>query len=188
MSLSPSHSALVLIDLQEGIVCLPTQPYSSQEVVKKSKKLAQRFRDVGAPVFLINVAISPDGADALKAPTDRSLMSPHQTLPDNWSDLVDGLATSSDIRITKHQWGAFFGTELDLQLRRRGITSIVLGGIATNIGVESTARCAQEHGYHVIFAEDLTSSLSSDMHAFAYENIFPLIGQVQKSNDISFKL
>ena len=55
-----------------------------------------------------------------------------------WSELADGLAAAGDIVITKRQWGAFHGTELDLQLRRRGIRGIVLGGIATNFGVEFT--------------------------------------------------
>lgn len=177
----PSQTALVLIDLQNGITSLPTAPYSGKAVVERSKKLAQHFRAKGAPVVLVNVAFSRDGADALKAPVDRPLTSPDAPLPADWSDLVDGLASPTDLCITKHQWGAFFGTELDLQLRRRGVTSIVLGGIATNFGVESTARAAHEHGYAVIFAEDLTSSLSEEMHRFAYTHIFPAIGRISTS-------
>jgi nicotinamidase-related amidase len=91
-----------------------------------------------------------------------------------------------DICITKRQWGAFYGTELDLQLRRRGILTIVLGGIATNIGVESTARQAWEHGYALVLVEDATSSLSLETHQFSFAHIFPRISKVMKAADIDF--
>jgi nicotinamidase-related amidase len=105
-------------------------------------------------------------------------------LPEGWTELADGLAQPSDLRITKRQWGAFYGTELDLQLRRRGVTTVVIGGIATNIGVESTARAAHEHGYAVVLVEDATAARSADMHAFAFEYIFPLLGRVAKAREI----
>ena len=85
-------------------------------------------------------------------------------------------ATDSDIRITKRQWGAFYGTALDLQLRRRGITTIVLGGTSTNFGVESTARDAWERNYAIVFAEDAMSSFNAPAHTFAVENILPRLG------------
>jgi nicotinamidase-related amidase len=84
------------------------------------------------------------------------------------------------------QWGAFHGTELDLQLRRRGIQTIVLGGLATNIGVESTARQAWEHGYAILLVEDATSSLSRELHDFAVKNIFPRLSCIVKAADIGF--
>jgi nicotinamidase-related amidase len=86
--------------------------------------------------------------------------------------------------ITKHQWGAFHGTELDLQLRRRDMATIVLCGIATNIGVESTARFAYEYGYNQIFAEDAMSALSLEEHTFTVAKIFPRIGLVRKTKEI----
>ncbi|MXV35696.1 MULTISPECIES: hydrolase [unclassified Saccharibacter] len=185
LSLPSAQTALVLIDLQNGIVSLPTAPYSGQAVVERSKKLAHHFREYGSSVFLVNVAFSSDGADALQAPVDRPLTSSDEALPSNWSELVDGLAKPTDLRITKHQWGAFFGTELDLQLRRRGITTLVIGGIATNFGVESTARAAHEHGYNVVLVEDATTSLSPEMHRFAYESIFPALGRTTTSDTIT---
>jgi nicotinamidase-related amidase len=99
--------------------------------------------------------------------------------------LIDRLAKPGDILVTKRQWGAFHGTELDLQLRRRGIQTIVLGGVATNMGVESTARQAWEHGYAVVLAEDATSAMSAQMHDFAIGNIFPRISRVVKSADLT---
>ncbi|HXD01092.1 MAG TPA: isochorismatase family protein, partial [Verrucomicrobiae bacterium] len=91
---------------------------------------------------------------------------------------------AGDLLITKHQWGAFYGTELDLQLRRRAVQTIVLGGIATNFGVESTARDAYERGYHQIFAEDAMTSVSAEAHEFVVKNIFPRLGQVRSTNDV----
>jgi nicotinamidase-related amidase len=86
--------------------------------------------------------------------------------------------------ITKRQWGAFYGTELDLQLRRRGIRTIVIGGIATNFGVESTARDAFERGYEQVFAEDAMSSVSAEAHRFAVSVVFPRIGRVRSTDEI----
>jgi nicotinamidase-related amidase len=184
--LPAATTALILIDLQRGIIGRPIAPYSGEAVVAKGKQLAQRFRAAKAPVVLVNVAFSPDFADALKAPVDRSLGSPND-FPDGWTELVDGLVEPSDLKVTKRQWGAFYGTELDLQLRRRGVTSVVIGGIATNMGVESTARAAHEHGYGVVLAEDATASLSAEMHTFAFEHIFPRLGRLAKADEIELQ-
>ncbi len=178
MSLPASRTALVLIDLQKGIVGRALAPRPGDDVVARSKRLAGRFRAAGAPVVLVNVAFSADFADAVRTPVDRPFSPPPGGFPEDWTELVDGLAEPGDLTVTKRQWGAFYGTDLDLQLRRRGITTIVLGGIATNMGVESTARAAHEHGYAVVVAEDATSSLSADMHGFAFEHIFPMLGRV----------
>jgi nicotinamidase-related amidase len=98
-------------------------------------------------------------------------------LPADFGELVPELgAAAGDIRITKHQWGAFYGTELDLQLRRRGVKTIVLGGISTNFGVESTARDAWERSYALVFAEDACASFDAAAHRFAFDNIFPRLG------------
>jgi nicotinamidase-related amidase len=90
-----------------------------------------------------------------------------------------------DIVITKRQWGAFYGTELDLELRRRGITAVILCGISTNIGVESTARFAYEYGYNQVFAEDaIMAALSAEEHVLTVTKIFPRIGLVRQTGDI----
>ncbi len=93
-------------------------------------------------------------------------------------------AQPCDLRITKRQWGAFYGTELDLQLRRRGIRTIVLAGIATNIGVESTARDAFERGYNQVLVEDAMASMAAEMHDFAVQSIFPMIGLVRSTEEV----
>ena len=184
ISLPTVSTALILIDLQKGIVAHQLAPYSGEAVLAKGKELARRFRVAKAPVVLVNVAFAPDFSDALTAPVDRPMQAPPGGFPEDWSELADGLAEASDLKVTKRQWGAFYGTDLDLQLRRRGVTTVVIGGIATNMGVESTARAAHEHGYAVVLAEDAATSLSAEMHAFAFDHIFPHLGRVAKADEI----
>jgi nicotinamidase-related amidase len=185
LTLPTATTALVLIDLQKGIVGLQLQPRGGDKVVTSARRLAARFRLAGAPVVLVNVAYAEDFADALKAPVDHPGFAPPGGFAADWTDLADGLAEPADLRITKRQWGAFYGTDLDLQLRRRGITTIVIGGISTNQGVESTARAAHEHGYAVVFAEDVTTGLTAHMHGFAFEHIFPRLGRVVDADSIA---
>jgi nicotinamidase-related amidase len=187
ITLPAATTALILIDLQKGIVGRPTAPYSFESVLAKGKELAGRFRAAKAPVVLVNVAFSPDFADALKLPADRPSPAPTGGFQEGWAELVDGLAAPSDLRVTKRQWGAFYGTDLDLQLRRRHVTSVVIGGIATNMGVESTARAAHEHGYAVVLVEDAASSRTAEMHAFAFGHIFPLFSRVAKTDEIDLQ-
>jgi nicotinamidase-related amidase len=178
-----SKTALVVIDLQKGIVGRPTAPYASDLVVRNAAALATAFRQNGLPVFLVRVSPSPDGKDALRPLADAAM--PAQTPPPDWADLVPEMGPKpGDFVITKHQWGAFYGTELDLEFRRRGIATMVLCGISTNIGVESTARFAYEYGYHQIFAEDAMSAQSTEEHRLTVTKIFPRIGLVKKTQEI----
>ena len=102
-----------------------------------------------------------------------------------WDELAPELgADPGDILVTKHQWGAFYGTELDLQLRRRGVRTIVIGGISTNFGVESTARDAFERGYSLVFVEDAMAGVSPEAHAFACQTIFPRLGRVRDTQAV----
>ena len=189
ITLPTASTALILVDLQKGIAAYQLAPYSFEAVLANGKELARRFRVAKAPVVLVNVAFAPDLSDALTAPAERPMLAPPGGFPGDWSELADGLAVASDLKVTRWkvtrwQWGAFYGTDLDLQLHRRGVTTVVIGGIATNMGVESTARAAHEHGYAVVLAEDAATSLSAEMHAFAFEHIFPHLGRVAKADEI----
>lgn len=184
LALEESTTALVVIDLQKGIVGMPTEPHSAQTVVSNAVRLADAFRRKILPVFLVRVTPSPDGKDALKPIADSPLQW-NQPRPADWADIVPELGPKAgDHVVTKRQWGAFHGTELDLQLRRRGIRTIVLCGISTNIGVESTARLAYEYGYQQIFAEDATAARSKEDHEHTMKVIFPRIGRIRTTEDI----
>ena len=181
-TLDPAATALVLIDLQRGITAMPTQPHSASDVVANAAKLAAAFRTVGAPVITVRVAPSADGGDVLRTDVDEP-REPRQ-MPADFAEIVPQIRGERDIVVTKRQWGAFYGTDLDLQLRRRHITTIVLGGISTNMGVESTARAAQEHGYHLVLVEDAMSARTAQDHAFAITRIFPKIGRLTSTSDV----
>ncbi|WP_374546966.1 hydrolase [Rhodoblastus sp.] len=187
IALDPKAAALVLIDLQKGILAsAATEPHAAADVVARASALATRFRAAGAPVFPVRVAFAADFVDAPRQPVDEPTALPPGGLPAGWSDLVEGVAAPGDVIVTKRQWGAFLGTELELQLRRRHIRTVVLGGVSTNFGVESTARQAWELGFEVVIAEDLCASRKADMHDFAVKNIFPRLARVTTSAELAF--
>ncbi|MFE0511423.1 hydrolase [Streptomyces sp. NPDC058964] len=177
------RTALVAIDLQNGIVGTPTRPYPAADVVSRTVELADAFRARNLPVVLVRVSFAPDGADAVPGRTERQARG--LALPEGWDVIVDDLSGhSGDIHVTKRNWGAFHGTDLDVQLRRRGVTQIVLTGIATSIGVESTARAAYEHGYHVTLATDAMSDRDDESHRGSVERIFPRLGETGTTAEI----
>ena len=183
LKLDPATTALVLIDLQQGILAYAKAPYDAAAVLANAAPLAAAFRAVKSPVVLVKVGFSADGGDVLKATVDAP--NPPGAPPANWlADTPELPPQPGDIHILKRQWGAFHGTELDLQLRRRGIRTIVLAGIATAIGVESTARFAWELGYDIVFAEDATSGPDAATHANSFEKVFPRLGRVRKTADV----
>ncbi|WP_089103463.1 hydrolase [Streptomyces hyaluromycini] len=178
MSLSTldPRTALVVIDLQQGIVGMPTQPHTGPEVVARTVELADAFRAQDLPVVLVRVSFAADFADAVPGRTERQARG--LAFPEGWDVVVDELSgRDGDIHVTKHNWSAFHGTGLDVQLRRRGVTQIVLTGIATSIGVESTARDAYAHGYHVTLATDAMADADAEAHRNSVERIFPRLGE-----------
>src|SRR5271170_7827547 len=118
MHLDPKTSALVLIDLQKGVLAMPVAPHPASAVYDRSMRLARRFRSAGAPVVWVRVSFSQGRADAPRSTVDQPTN--YASLPPGWDEFPEPLP-QSDLVITKRQWGAFYGTELDLQLRRRGV-------------------------------------------------------------------
>ena len=178
LTLDPRTCALVLIDLQCGIVAAETQPRPSTDVVANAARLARACRDRGVPVILVRVDPGPDGLLFPRPPMDRPR--PPFTITPDWTQLVPELGPEpGDVVVTKHQPSAFHGTDLEVQLRRRGVNTIVLGGISTNVGVESTARAAFEHGYATVFVEDAMAARATELHAFPVTHTFPTLGLVR---------
>jgi len=184
LSLDTKTTVLVIIDLQKGITAMPSEPFTPVQVINNAKKLTDAFHKINALVILVHVAGARDGKDMLHPNTDSPLIK-RGGLPRDWADIVPELTPrENDLVITKHQWGAFYGTELDLELRRRGIKTIVLCGISTNYGVESTARDAYERGYDLIFAQDAMAARTKADHEFTVTRIFPRIGRVRQTGQI----
>lgn len=158
--IDPQRTALVLVDLMERVVALPLAPRPGDEVAGTAAELAGAFRKAGAPVVVVRaeregIAEQPPG-----------------------SGLLAGIAEPGDIEIVKRAVGAFHGTELDARLRERGVRTLVLAGIATNLGVESTARAAADHGYDLVFVEDAMSALTAEEHRASVALDMPRLGTV----------
>jgi nicotinamidase-related amidase len=183
LSIDPQQTALVLIDLQKGILGMPGKPYDPSTVLANAVRLVKQFHQRRALIVLVHVGYSTGGKDAVDVPKDASLS--HSELPDDWMEFPAELTPQEhDVVITKRQWGAFYGTELDLQLRRRSINTLIMGGIATNYGVESTARDAFERNYAQIFAEDAMTTMSKEAHRFSVETILKRLGRVRSTDEI----
>jgi nicotinamidase-related amidase len=180
----PHRTAVVVVDLQKGIVAFPGAPHSTASVIANCIELLNAARIAGTQPVLVHVSLAPDGADALRTTADEALRAAG-TRPPDWSELIPELNRQpADIVILKRQWGAFYGTDLDLQLRRRGLSTIVLCGIATEFGVESTARDAYERGYEQVFAEDAMTARTAESHVNSTSRIFPRMGRVRRTAEI----
>jgi nicotinamidase-related amidase len=168
--------ALVVIDLQKGIAGLPTvHPFAG--IVERTARLAHVFRERNFPVVLVNVDAMAPGR------TDRPR--PTFTFPPDWAEIVPELHQEpSDHVVTKQRVGAFLGTSLDDYLRKRHATQIVLAGVSTSAGVESTARSAYDLGYNVVFAIDAMTDLDADAHRFCLEKVFPRFGETETTDRI----
>ncbi|MFD0904462.1 isochorismatase family protein [Actinomadura sediminis] len=165
--IEPARTALVVIDLQVRIVGMDVGPHAGADVVRRSARLADAFRAAGGTVVVVRaerpgVAEQPPG-----------------------SGLVAEIAPrDGDLAVTKHTWNAFHRTGLHERLDERGIGALVLSGLVTNAGVESTARAASDHDYDLVFPEDAMSGFDAAAHRFAVERIFPLLGTVTTTDAV----
>jgi nicotinamidase-related amidase len=169
-------TALIVIDLQRGVVGMPTA-HPSAEIVKRAAGLAEEFRRRGLPVVLVNVdSLAPGRTE--QAPNLRAF-------PAGWTELVPELnRRPTDHAVTKQTWGAFTGTGLNEHLKSLGATQVVIAGIATSAGVESTARQAHELGYNVTLAVDAMTDRSAEAHANSITRIFPRLGETGTTQEM----
>jgi nicotinamidase-related amidase len=172
-------AALVVIDLQKGVVGLPAV-HPTDDIIGRAARLARAFRARGWPVILVNVAgRAPGRVDA------KFNFSPAA----DWAELVPQLDRQpGDYTVTKQQIGAFYGTALEQILRRRAVTQVFLGGVSTSGGVEATARNAFDHGYNVVLVVDAMTDLNSDAHRNSVERIFPRIGETTTTEEVLGRL
>jgi nicotinamidase-related amidase len=169
-------TALVVIDLQKGIVSMSTV-HPIGKVVEHAGELAAAFRSHGLPVVLVNVTGGAPG----RAEQFRSLAN----LPADWADIVAELNQQpSDHTVTKRTWGAFPHTDLDAYLKKLGVTQVVMAGVSTSIGVESTARQAYEAGFNVTIAIDAVTDMNPDTHINSVTRIFPRLGETGTTQEI----
>jgi nicotinamidase-related amidase len=183
LELDPGSTALVLIDLQQGIVAGGTVPHAATDVVARAARIARRFRERRALVVLVHVDPGANGELFPSPQADQPR--PVQAVPPGWTTIVPELGPQpGDVVVTKHQPNAFYCTDLEVHLRRHGIGTIVLGGIATDLGVESTARAAYERGYEQVFVEDAMAAREADRHTFPVTRVFPSMGRVRSTDKL----
>jgi nicotinamidase-related amidase len=169
-------AALVVIDLQKGVLQIPAV-HPLGEIVDRTAQLARAFRERGLPVVLVNVT----GMALGRVEAQRPKFSP----PPDWTELAPGLdAQPTDHLVSKQRWGAFHGTSLDEYLRGRGVTQVVLTGVATSAGVESTARSAYDLGYNVVLVTDAMTDRDADAHRHCIEKIFPRLGETDSTANV----
>ncbi|MDQ3788845.1 MAG: isochorismatase family protein [Actinomycetota bacterium] len=168
LNLDPRRTAMVLVDLMPRIIALPTAPHSGEQVFERCVRLADAFRERGGLVVWVRVerpgGVQPDGSELAATPAD------------------------GDVVVVKHSWGAFGNTDIDDHLRKHGVETLVFGGIATNFGVESTARAADDHGYSVVLVSDAMAGLDQHAHDFAVEYVFPKLGTVVTTDELLAQL
>ena len=163
-------AALIVIDLQKGVVGLATA-HPTADMVRRSADLARAFRARGHVVVWVNVSG--------RAPGRTEAGPPRAAFPAGWDELVPELGVQpGDLRITKQHIGAFLGTSLDAALRQRGVTQVVMTGVATGSGVEGTARSAHDLGYNVAFVTDAMTDMDAEVHRLCVEKLFPRYGEL----------
>lgn len=177
LEIDPGKTALVLIDLQAGILANTLAPYDSETLVANGLTLTRAVKAVGGLVVAVNVSFGPDRINGPQGLIDNPM--PGGPAPADYADIRPELLALADLVVTKRQWGALHGTELDTLLRRRGIDTIIVGGVATNFGVESTVREGWSHGYSMIVAEDASTTFSQAMQDFPMKLVFPRIARVR---------
>jgi nicotinamidase-related amidase len=162
-------TALIIVDLQKGIIEMAGADVLAP-VIRNSRRLADAFRERDLPVVLVNVAGGAPGRTEQPRPS-------HEMPPD-WAELIPELGVkASDIQVTKRTWGAFASTDLERRLKDLGVTQVVITGVATSIGVESTARQAYEAGFNVTLATDAMADLRPEAHEASIAYIFPRLGE-----------
>jgi nicotinamidase-related amidase len=172
-----AHTALVVIDLQHGIVAGDHAPYSSEQIIGNTVLLAQSMRNHGGTVIFVHVQLD----ELLQMGGDAPITGKGAPPPQASVLVPEAGVEATDIVVKKRSWGAFYGTDLELHLRRNNVKNIILCGIATNYGVESTAREAFDRGFHLYFAEDAMTSGAAELHNFSTQKIFPAMGKVRST-------
>jgi len=171
------RTALIVVDLQNAVVALSTA-HPTADVVARSAELVRAFRSRDLPVVLVNATGGAPG----RTESPRRVAAVQQ---EGAADLVAELdAQPGDIYVSKQTWGAFHNTALHEELQKRGVTQVVVVGVATSAGVESTARAAHERGYNVTFATDATTDMNADAHENSVRRIFPRIGETGTAAEV----
>lgn len=165
------RTALIVVDLMPRIVEQDMGPYKGADVVARASRLVTAFRRAGGTVVLVRV----DRPGVAEQPPGSGFVPEMQPQP-------------GDIAVVKHTIGAFYGTDLADRLRECGVDTVVMTGLATTMGVESTARAASDHGFEVVFASDAMSGMTAGEHEHALTVVLPRFGEVVTTDEVLERL
>jgi nicotinamidase-related amidase len=197
----PRNTAIVLIDLQNDVIRNEQGPFygsiaaqvREKKLVENVVRLTEGARQAGAAIFFITVVRRRDYADVVnqlsefvaagKAPPPKEQVSLVEGTPG--ARLVDELQPApEDYVLVKKRRNAFHSTELDFHLRSRGVTTIVIGGVATDLGVENTVRDAWDRDYNVVVVEDICVTAPPANHAHAIKSVFPRMARIMTTDGV----
>src|SRR3984885_6036978 len=180
LQLAAKKTALVVIDLQKGIVGRPIVPHTASEILERSSRLAKAMRENGGTVVYVRV----DFNDFLRLPVDQPPALPPGPLPVELSEIVpEAGMLPGDTLVTKRHHGAFAHTELENLLKMHGIETVVICGVSTNIGVESTARQGTGLGFAFVTVEDACGAMALEEHEYAVKTVFPRLAKVRSTEE-----
>lgn len=186
-------TALVLNDMINAN--LRSGNETNNRLIRESGLILNTARCVAAlrqqqiPIVWIRVERRADRKDVVDTLTDAFLAGSRQPRPaitrgTYESANVDELPVQpEDHVILKPRFNPFIGTDLDLSLRSRGITTILLGGYSTNVGVESCARTARDLNYDVVILSDCCFNVERDLHEWSLKRILPLFARVMTAKE-----
>ncbi|MFE0417514.1 isochorismatase family protein [Streptomyces tendae] len=186
--IDPKTTALVLVDLQRGVFegmagGAGVGPHSAGDALARARRTATALRERGGLVVLVRGSMGLSGVPFPAPRTDAGVPAGVR-VPPHWAEIVPELADCADHVVTKHQWGSFYGTDLEVLLRRNGITTLLLGGVATNLGVESAAREAYDRGFEQVLIEDAATAFDAAAHQDTVSRVMPLIGRVRTTEQV----
>ena len=195
----PSHAALIVVDVQNDFAAqgsyLVKEFSTVGDMVPRLLKLIEKAREANVPIIYIqshyntedNRYLSEVWLEQVSRKREKGGYVKYPVCaPNSWgADFYGGIRPlPGEIIVHKHRYSAFMDTDLDLILRSKGIKTLIMTGIATNVCVETTARDGFMKDYYIVFLGDCTATFSEEMHNNTLKNIDLFFGQVVNSVDV----
>lgn len=193
--LGADHAALVLFDALHGYLHPPDPAkrkfLEERRILPNLARLLAGARKAGITTFYPAGAHAPDGSDWVERLTDTDMdLNPGGGAETPIKPRFHGDSTEAriaaelapvvgDVVVRKQRWSAFFQTNLELQLRARGIDTIILAGGSTDVGIASTAFAARDRDYSIVLVRDACFSMRGNNHDFFMERVFPRMARVR---------
>ncbi|WP_313803817.1 isochorismatase family protein [Sphingobium sp.] len=182
LEIDAKGTALLIVDVQNFTLGIKTEPFPTSVIYENSLRLADACRKAGILVALVRVGHDGAGVPPLRPTTDAPFSGFSLSAQDK--EIPSELAAKGDIVVDKYNWGAFYGTSLDTHLRRRAIHTLIVTGLVTNIGVDTTMRQAHERGYDQILVSDAVSAMTVAEHDYTIQVIAPRLSRVRTTMDV----